>query len=266
MTYKLVALDVDGTLLNDEHEMTERTKNTVMEAARQGIEIVLCTGRGPQNSIPFMESMGLEGYVISHNGAATVEVATRTIVHQFEMDRGGLTPFMEYCREQGIHFDINTAFEMYVDHVEALAGPVRYMYENFLMMPSNLPAWEALADPVVKFTAFGESADLDRVFEAWSKWTLPFNMLRSGEYFIDLMHQEASKGNALAQLAAKRGYKPEEVLAIGNYYNDITMLTYAGMGIAMDNSPVEVKAAADAITASNNEDGVHEALVKYCLS
>lgn len=62
---------------------------------------------------------------------------------------------MEYCREQGIHFDINTAFEMYVDHVEALAGPVRYMYENFLMMPSNLPAWEALADPVVKFTAFG---------------------------------------------------------------------------------------------------------------
>ena len=80
------------------------------------------------------------------------------------------------------------------------------------------------------------------------------------------MHSQASKGNALKQLAAKRGYRPDEVLAIGNYFNDITMLTYAGMGIAMDNSPVEVKAAANAVTASNNEDGVHEALVKYCLS
>lgn len=266
MTYKLVALDVDGTLLNDDHMMTERTMNTVMEASKQGIEIVLCTGRGPQNTIPFMEKMGLTGYVISHNGAATVEVETRNIIHQFEMDKKSLDPFMDYCRDKGVHFDVNTAFEMYVDNVDALAGPVRHMYENFLMLPSNLPTWDELTEPVVKFTAFGEVADLDAVFQEWSKWTPVFNMLRSGEYFVDLMHEQASKGNALKQLAAKRGVKPEEVLAIGNYYNDITMLTFAGMGIAMDNSPVEVKAAADAITASNNEDGVHEALVKYCLS
>ncbi|KKO52780.1 HAD family hydrolase [Paenibacillus sp. DMB20] len=266
MAYKLVALDVDGTLLNDDHMITERTMNTVMEAAKQGIEIVLCTGRGPQNSIPFMEQMGLTGYVISHNGGATVEVETRKIIHQFGMDNMALTPFMDYCREKGVHFDVNTAFGMYVDNVDALAGPVRYMYENYLMMPSNLPAWEELEGPVVKFTAFGESKDMDAVYEEWGKWTPVFNMLRSGEYFIDLMQEQASKGNALKQLAAMRGFEAEEVLAIGNYYNDITMLTFAGMGIAMDNSPVEVKAAADAVTASNNEDGVHEALVKYCLS
>ncbi len=266
MAYKLVALDVDGTLLNDDHEITEKTRNTVMEAAKQGVEIVLCTGRGPLNSIPFMKSMGLGGYVISHNGAATVEVETHNIVHQFGMDPLQLEPFMKYCREHGVHFDVNTAFEMYVDQVEELAGPVRSMYENYLMLPSNLPSWEELSDPVVKFTVFGESADIDRVYADWSQWTLPFNMLRSGEYFIDLMHSQASKGSALQQLAARRGYEPDEVLAIGNYFNDITMLTYAGMGIAMDNSPVEVKAAANVVTTSNNEDGVHEALVKYCLS
>ena len=85
-----------------------------------------------------------------------------------------------------------------------------------------------------------------------------------------ILHRSHAKpsiqGSALQQLAARRGYEPDEVLAIGNYFNDITMLTYAGMGIAMDNSPVEVKAAANAVTTSNNEDGVHEALVKYCLS
>ncbi|WP_054958016.1 Cof-type HAD-IIB family hydrolase [Paenibacillus dakarensis] len=266
MTYKLVALDVDGTLLNDEHRMTEQTMKTIIEASKQGIEIVLCTGRGPQNSIPFMEQMGLSGYVISHNGAATVEMETRNIVHQFTMDNNSLDPFINYCREKGVHFDVNTAFDIYVDKEEGLAGPVRDMYETFLMTPTNLPSWDELAEPVVKFTAFGKAAELDEVFAEWSKWTPVFNMLRSGEFFIDLMHEQASKGNALKQLAAKRRVKPEEVLAIGNYYNDITMLTFAGMGIAMDNSPVEVKAAANAITASNNEDGVHEALIKYCLS
>ena len=111
-----------------------------------------------------MKSMGLGGYVISHNGAATVEVETHNIVHQFGMDPLQLEPFMKYCREHGVHFDVNTAFEMYVDQVEELAGPVRSMYENYLMPPSNLPSWEELSDPVVKFTVFGESADIDRVY------------------------------------------------------------------------------------------------------
>lgn len=155
---------------------------------------------------------------------------------------------------------------MYVDNVEEMTGPVRVMYDNYLMTPGNLPAWEELTEPIVKFTAFGEAAVMDGLYTEWSKWTLPLNMLRSGEFFIDLMHMEASKGNALKQLAEKRGYRADEVMAIGNYFNDITMLTYAGMGIAMDNSPVEVKAAANAVTASNNEDGVHQALTKYCLS
>ena len=120
--------------------------------------------------------MGLGGYVISHNGAATVEVETHNIVHQFGMDPLQLEPFMKYCREHGVHFDVNTAFEMYVDQVEELAGPVRSMYENYLMSPSNLPSWEELSDPVVKFTVFGESADIDRVYANWSQWTLPFNI------------------------------------------------------------------------------------------
>lgn len=80
------------------------------------------------------------------------------------------------------------------------------------------------------------------------------------------MHPESSKGNALKHLAAELGIPQEQVLSIGNYYNDISMLTYAGLGVAMDNSPVEVKAAADVITGTNNDNGVRDALVKYCLS
>lgn len=266
MKYKLIALDVDGTLLNDNHELSEQTKKTIQEVSRSGAEIVLCTGRGPQNSIPFMEQIGLTGYVISHNGAATVDVVTKEVVHQFAMDTKALLPYMDYFRKQRVHFDVNTAFHMYVDNVEGMAVEVRSMYENFLMLPVNLPPLEEFTEPVVKVTAFDHADVLDKVHEEIGKWTPEFNILRSGEYFVDLMHPDASKGNALKQLAERRGVRQDEILAIGNYYNDITMLTFAGLGIAMDNSPLEVKAAADALTLSNNEDGVHAALLKYCLS
>ncbi|WP_438349786.1 Cof-type HAD-IIB family hydrolase [Paenibacillus sp. FA6] len=266
MKYKLIALDVDGTLLNDDHEISKQTMETVKAVSDTGAEIILCTGRGPQNTIPFMEQMGLSGYVISHNGAATAKVDTREIVHQFPMDPMSLTPFMEYCRDKGIHFDVNTPLEMFVDSVEGLDEVIRGMYENYLTLPSNLPEWTEFKDPIVKFTMFAESDVIDELYKELSNWTFDLTMLRSGDYFIDLMNKEASKGNALKQLAMKRGIKQEEILSIGNYYNDITMLEYAGKGIAMDNSPVKVKAAADEITLSNNDDGVHAALLKYCLS
>ncbi|MCJ8010390.1 Cof-type HAD-IIB family hydrolase [Paenibacillus sp. KQZ6P-2] len=266
MKYKLIALDVDGTLLNDNHELSEQTMKTIQEVSRTGAEIVLCTGRGPQNSIPFMEQIGLTGYVISHNGAATVDVETKEIVHQFAMDTKAIQPYMDYFREKRVHFDVNTAFNMYVDNVEGMAAEIRSMYENYLMLPLDMPPLQEFSEPIVKITAFAYADVLDQIYEETSKWTPKFNSLRSGEYFLDLMHPDASKGNALKQLAERRGIRQEEVLAIGNYFNDITMLTFAGLGIAMDNSPQEVKAAANEVTASNNDDGVHEALLKYCLS
>lgn len=266
MKFKLIALDVDGTLLNDDHQLSEENKAAVAEVTRQGGQIVLCTGRSPQNSIPFMEEMGLSGYVLGHNGAATVSVGDRKVLHQYGLDARGLDPYIEYCRRHSIHFDVNTAFDMYVDNVENLTQEAHYMYEHFRIMPVTLPAWEDFREPIVKFTVFSKADILDEAQREWATWGEQYNILRSGEFFVDFMHPEASKGNALKHLAAELGIPQEQVLAIGNYYNDISMLTYAGLGVAMDNSPVEVKAAADAVTGTNNDNGVRDALVKYCLS
>lgn len=266
MKYKLIALDVDGTLLNDDHHLSHENKEAIAEVTRQGGQIVLCTGRSPQNSIPFMEEMRLSGYVLGHNGAATVSVKDREVLHQYGMDARGLDPYIEYCRERNIHFDVNTAFDMYVDNIENLTKEANHMYEHFRIMPEALPAWEDFRDPVLKFTVFTQSDILDEAEREWRTWGQQYNILRSGEFFVDFMHPDSSKGNALKHLAIKLGIPQEEVLAIGNYFNDISMLTYAGMGVAMDNSPVEVKAASNAITGTNNEHGVRDALIKYCLS
>lgn len=266
MNYKLIALDVDGTLLNDEHKLPEGTKETIAAIAAEGTEFVLCTGRAPSSSIPLLEQLGLEGYVITHNGAAAITVGkSHEVVHEFYMDPQGLHPYFEYCRKNGVHFDVNTTFEVYTDHADKLPPEIMKVYSSFFIEPKKMPETGLLHEPIVKITASGPPEVIDKLQAEWELWEPQFNILRSGDLFLDLMHCDASKGSALKKLAENRGIPAEQVMAIGNYYNDITMLSYAGLGIAMDNSPDEVKTAANDVTLSNNEGGVVAALQKYCL-
>lgn len=265
MNYRMIALDMDGTLLNDDHAITGRTAATIRSVAEQGAEIVLCTGRAPQSTLPYLDELGLEGVVITHNGAATVASKGRGVLHRFDIPPQDLEPYIQYCREQGVHFNINTVFDLYVDDREGMMPEMLDLYAQFLIEPKQLPSWDALDDAPVKMTISGQKEEMDRVEAELGLWDHQLHYIRSGDYFIDIMHQDATKGSALAKLAELRGIAPEQVLAIGNYYNDLSMIQFAGMGIAMDNAPIEVKAAAQEVTKSNNEEGVHDALVKHCL-
>lgn len=261
MNYRLIALDVDGTLLNDRYELTERTIRAVRDVADRGATIVLCTGRSPVNTLPILERLGLEGTVITHNGAATVRSQDRHIVHKFTFDIGELDEIFAYCRDNGLHYDVCTPFQLYVD--EELSDEVAGMYDKYMLQPTRIAAISELPEQPVKFTVFGDKQAIDRAERDWAELELPLTVLRSGDYFIDLMHPDATKGSALRELALSLGIDRTEVAAIGNYYNDIEMIRYAGLGIAMDNSPEDVKRAADAVTVSNNEEGVYVALNRY---
>ncbi|CAM4234245.1 hypothetical protein FHS16_001219 [Paenibacillus endophyticus] len=260
LQYDLIALDVDGTLLRDDHVLTEVIKESVQEAAGKGAQIVLCTGRGPSGAIPILKELGLNGTVITHNGAATINADDQTIVHQFDMVPEHLLCYVAYCRDNGIHFDLNTAFEMMV---ESMTPDAEVMYGHYQARPTVQDFRLGLPIGLVKFTIFGSKEKMDAVQAEWAEWPKVLHFIRSGDFFIDVHHSEASKGRALQQLAEIRGIDRSRILAIGNYYNDITMLEFAGMGIAMGNSPDEVKRAADAVTYSNSEDGVAKALREY---
>lgn len=264
MNYSILALDVDGTLLNDDYELTEATKKAIRHVHEKGTRIVLCTGRGPINAIPILEELGLEGVLITHNGAATVQSPGKQVLHEYAFEVQQLGGLIRYCRERRIHFDVCTAFGMYADVI----GPDAVkMYDKFMLMPEKMDDLLALHEPIVKFTLFGPEEEMDRVERDYAGLKLPegLHYIRSGALFIDVMSLEASKGKALAQLAKQWHVPKERIIAMGNYYNDVEMLQYAGLGIAMANSPEPVKAAADAVTASNNEDGVAAALKHYGL-
>ncbi|MBB3109984.1 hypothetical protein FHS18_002047 [Paenibacillus phyllosphaerae] len=261
--YDMIALDVDGTLLTDAHQLTEETRAAVREAAKLGAEIVLCTGRGPINTLPVLEELGLSGTIITHNGAATVDAARKAVLHQYDLLPDELQRFIAYCREGGHHFDINTAFELMT---ESIGPSAEAMYSQFNVKPILGPFGSPLPQGLVKFTVFGTQDVMDEVENAWNSWSHGLNHIRSGDFFIDVQHPLASKSSALKQLADLRGVDPSRVMAIGNYYNDVGMLTFAGLGVAVANSPEAVKAAANVITSSNEENGVAQALRGYAWS
>ncbi|SMG53370.1 Cof-type HAD-IIB family hydrolase [Paenibacillus aquistagni] len=266
MHIKMVALDMDGTLLHDDHRLSPKNRATIQELSAHGVDIVLCTGRSPSSTLPYLDELGMDGIVITHNGAATVQSVGRKVLHSFEMTQEELSPYLAFCEQHDLHFDLNTTFDLFVTHYEALTPEMLGLYAQFRIEPKGFPGWDQLESPVVKMTISGEKERMDKIEEELAKWDHKLQCIRSGDYFIDVMHAEATKGNALKKLSEIRNVDQKNILAIGNYYNDLTMIQFAGIGIAMDNSPEDIKEAADDVTLSNNDDGVHAALVKYCKS
>jgi Cof subfamily protein (haloacid dehalogenase superfamily) len=262
MNYSMIALDVDGTLLNDRHEITEITKKALLQAHANGTTLVLCTGRGPGNAVPILEQLELEGVLITHNGAATIQTPGPVLLHEYGFSVTELESLIHYCRQNSVHFDVHTAFDLYMEQAGTEEAD---MYEKFMLQPERIGDVLQLNQAMVKFTMFGQSQRLDEIERELPGLSLSLGLqwIRSGDQFIDVMSGQASKAKALEQLATQWGIPPERIMAIGNYYNDVEMLQFAGLGIAMDNSPEPVKKAADDVTLSNNDHGVYKALVKY---
>jgi Cof subfamily protein (haloacid dehalogenase superfamily) len=264
MKYKLIALDIDGTLLNDQHQLSELTKQTVRRVHDEGATIVLCSGRAPQSVFPILDQLGLDGTIIAHNGASTVLSEGHKLVHDFSFPTAEYEKLFEYLRLKDIHFDASTPFDLYV---ESATQEELDIYAQFFVTPNIIPDIMQLPR-LVKMTL---AAEVDLIEEAErvlreNDMIKGLNMFRSGLNFIDLVHDKATKGNALKDLADQMGIAHDQIIAIGNYYNDVEMIEFAGLGIAMGNSPDDLKNLAQDVTLSNNEDGVAQALIKYCLS
>ena len=259
MSIRLIALDVDGTLLNDDHQLSANNIRTLRRAAEQGIKIVLCTGRGSMSAKPIMDELGLEGVMITHNGAAVTDT-NGNVLHEFTFHVREVEDLIRYCREHGIHYDPNTSTRMLLDQMPADA---RKMYDAFMAEPEMVEDVLQVNDPLVKICIFGSDEQMDQVERDWPDDQQALRFLRSGDCFVDVMRPDVSKGIALMKLAEIWQVDRSEILAMGNYYNDIEMLRFAGIGIAVANSPDEVKQAADEVTVSNNEDAVHVALSKH---
>jgi Cof subfamily protein (haloacid dehalogenase superfamily) len=253
MMYQLVAIDIDGTLLNSEHRISARTKRAVQHIQEAGLKVILASGRGPRSVDPFIEELMLADAVITHNGAVIYEKNPASARQEIGFQAKELEQLINYCREKKVHFDLNTAFDVYV---EQLSEEAKKIYARFFMEPSVVEDASLVKQTIVKFTISGVEKQIDEVYEQISPRFPGWSIIRSGETFIDVIHPRATKANALQLLLQEYGIRPQQVVAFGNYFNDIEMLEMSGLGVAMDNAPQAVKDKADRVTASNDEDGV----------
>lgn len=269
MKYKLLVLDLDGTLTNNKKEITDYTLQTLIEAQEKGIKIVLASGRPTYGIAPIAEKLELKkfgGYILSYNGGEIIDWQTGEMMYENVLDNEVL-PYLYQCSKNN-NFAIVTYKDKYVitehpndEYVlkEAILNVMETLkVDNFL---------EAIDFPVPKCLIVGESArlaELEKVM--YEKLKEKMGVYRSEPYFLELVPKGIDKAQSLAVLLEKIGATREEMVAVGDGFNDKSMIEFAGLGVAMANAQDVVKQTADYITLSNEEDGVAAVVRKFMLS
>lgn len=273
MSIKLIAIDIDGTLINDQLEITEKTKLALQKATAQGIKVVLCTGRPMTGVHKYLDQLGINNladqYVISFNGALA-QTTSGQVISEFTLPFEKLVDLSAVALKADVHLLAETADAMYVLNQDISSYAV---YESSLVsLPITYKSIDQLNTiknnlVISKLMITDEPAAID---DFSAKLTAPikraFNIVRSEPYYLEFVNPSASKGAALASLGQELGVARTEMMAIGNAQNDESMITYAGIGVAMSNSIPSTIQLADELVADNNHDGVAEAVEKFALA
>lgn len=268
MKYKLLVLDLDGTLTNSKKEITRHTKETLIKAQEAGLKVVLASGRPTYGVAPLANELELqkyEGYILAYNGGEIIDWKTRELMYEKQLD-SDLLPYLYRCAKEN-DFAIVTYENEYVltekpddEYVlkEALLNVMKIKkVDNFL---------EAVKHPITKCLIVGEPSRLALLEkEMYEKLKDRMGVFRSEPYFLELVPKGIDKAQSLSVLLEEIGMTKNEMIAIGDGFNDLSMIQYAGLGIAMENAQDVVKQAADFITLSNEENGVAYAVEKFYL-
>ena len=256
----ILALDLDGTLLNSSKEITPRTLSALLRLQEQGATVVIASGRPPRGSAPFARELQLRqhgGYIVAFNGALILECRTGKILYEktlsteqladvYALERPPKCTILTYANQGILTEDGSSPHVQYASHINGL--PVCET-ENLL---------RAADCPVHKCIIAGPPDVLDAVEQTARRHSpaLPLTIVRSEPFFLEFMPQGVDKGAALARLLSITGHGRRELTAFGDSYNDASMLALAGTAVAMQNARPEIRAMAHAVTASNDEDGV----------
>jgi Cof subfamily protein (haloacid dehalogenase superfamily) len=278
MPIKLLALDIDGTLLTPRGELTPRTRAAIDEAIERGVHIVLVTGRRFGSAYPLLQEFGLDVPLISHNGALNKDTRTFDTIelHPLEIDIS--RDIIRTARLHGTDMiccsdEPRGLGKIVIEGVsESNQSLMRYLnkYRDSVMEVPDLV--EFVKEPPIQIMFSGHCAQMElfagKLLAVMGERIRLFKTryLQYDLTIIDAVSIRASKGDSLSRIADRHGIARAEVMAIGDNHNDLTMLEYAGLGVVMANAEEELKDMGFAITSSNEEDGVAEAIERYIIA
>jgi Cof subfamily protein (haloacid dehalogenase superfamily) len=268
---RLLATDIDGTLLNPQFQISEGDLAALRRAHASGIEIVLVTGRRHTFALPIAKQLGFDLWLISSNGAVTRSLAGETFHRDLmpaETCRQLCGAMQEFRGNTVLTFDIEKKGALVLERLEEIGASIkRWLEKNMEYIEFVVPIEDALVRDPVQAMFCGTMARMSLALAALAQAGLDgkVTMLRT-EYperdlsMIDVLNADCSKGHALERWAAHRGYRREEVMAVGDNHNDVEMLEFAGYPVIMGNACEELRARGWAVTRGNDDCGVAAAL------
>ncbi len=271
---RLLAVDIDGTLLDAASELPAANREALSRAHQQGVEIVLVTGRRHRFALPIAASLGFDLWLISSNGAITRSLTGETYhrdLHPVATARDVCAALQEFRPCTILTFDLDTKGALVVEGTSGFdPGIQRWMERNAEWIQCVPRLEDALVTDPVQVACAGSIDRIRRAEEQLENSALKgrIQILRT-RYplrdlsFMDVLNAGCSKGHALERWAAHRGLRREEVMAIGDNYNDIEMLEFAGVPVVMANADDELKQNGWATTLSNEQNGVAAAVREF---
>ncbi len=264
MTYRLVALDLDGTLLRSDHTISERTRQTLARAANAGIHVTLASGRSYAAMRVWVESLGVRDPVISYQGAVVTYPLSGVRAFERPLSSDVVQDVVALARAYSLSVTFYCDDLIYVEDKRQSDA----FYDRWFGLPWRIvpDLTRALPAAPIKFILIGEGPELDAAQpEVQARLGTRMEILRSHKYFLEGLALGTTKATALAWVAQALGIPRGDTLACGDAGNDRAMVEWAGLGVAMANGSDEVKGVADLIAPSADDDGVAQVIERYCL-
>lgn len=268
MSYEIIVLDIDGTLVNSKKEITPNTLKVLKNLQRQGKKVVLASGRPVQGILGYAKELMLDcygGYILAYNGGAVIDARNNEVIYS-KYFPNEIIP--EICKEiADTNVTVNTyegdriiegnSLNEYSDIEAKIVGLETKFVDNFA---------EYVNFDVNKLLLAGDPAEILQLEKTLSeKYKGVIGVFRSEEFFLELVPLGIDKAKSIDVLLNKLGLDRTQCIACGDGYNDITMIQYAGLGVAMENAADEVKVTADIIADTNDNDGVAKIVTEYML-
>jgi Cof subfamily protein (haloacid dehalogenase superfamily) len=264
LNYRLIAVDLDDSLLGSDLKISDANKRTLLTAQEKGVYVTIATGRMLDSAMPFVKELNISIPVITYQGAFIKDTVNAKTLAKTPIPMEYTHRIIDQCKKDNLHAQVYMENDYYFEHDNE--------YSQLYHRLSGIKGHE-----VGDFKAFIKEEPIkiliidqpERIAEAYRQFEELFGsqlqVTISKPNYLELTHIDATKGNALRQLGSMLGVKREEIIAIGDSFNDVTMIEYAGLGVAMGNAPDKVKALARYVTKGNDEDGVAEVVERFIL-
>ncbi|RWX54579.1 sugar-phosphatase [Photobacterium chitinilyticum] len=266
--YKLVALDMDGTLLNSQKEISVRTKQAINDAREQGAHVVLASGRPLEGMADYLAQLGMtsnDDYVLSYNASLVQRVGNKEVIRKQIMKGSDAKNIASLSHDLGV----------FVHAFSPTRGLITPQNNTFTQHESTINGVEVTEidfseldndEEIIKVMMVADSEILSAAIAQLPESLYEqYTIVQSAPFFLELLNPKSNKGAGVAMLAEHLNINPSEVICMGDAGNDHHMIEYAGLGVAMGNATEDTKALANHITDTNDNDGVAKVIEEFIL-